>query len=88
MSIYHVVMLPTPPTVAQFSDVAVKPEEIDRVYGGLKDQDRIFTNLYGDTESYKLEHALKRVNIYLYIYIKGILVIVILFKNNKKFDVL
>lgn len=31
-----------------------------KVYGGLKDQDRIFTNLYGDNDAY-IAGALKRV---------------------------
>jgi len=29
-------------------------------YGGLKDQDRIFTNLYGQGDSWRLKYALKR----------------------------
>ena len=32
-----------------------------RVYGGLKDQDRIFTNLYKDGDPF-IEGALKRVS--------------------------
>lgn len=31
-----------------------------KVFGGLKDQDRIFTNLYGD-QDYRIKGALKRV---------------------------
>lgn len=31
-----------------------------RVYGNLKDEDRIFTNLYGQGESWRLQHAKKR----------------------------
>ena len=34
-----------------------------RTYGGLKDQDRIFTNLYKDGDPF-IEGALKRVLIY------------------------
>jgi NADH dehydrogenase (ubiquinone) flavoprotein 1 len=33
-----------------------------RVYGGLKDQDRIFTNLYKDEDPF-IEGALKRVSL-------------------------
>ena len=33
---------------------------LTRVYGGLKDQDRIFTNLYGE-QDFRLKDALKRV---------------------------
>ena len=40
---------------------APKPAEpvIARVYGGLKDQDRIFTNLYGE-QDWRLKSAMKR----------------------------
>lgn len=34
-------------------------EEPTRTYGGLKDQDRIFTNLYGE-QDWRIEDALKR----------------------------
>lgn len=36
-----------------------KPEEPPRVYGGLKDQDRIFTNLYGEMD-WRVGDAMKR----------------------------
>jgi hypothetical protein len=35
-----------------------------RVHGGLKDQDRIFTNVYCDTDPF-VEGALKRVKIFI-----------------------
>ena len=40
---------------------AAKPEEpvLARVYGGLSDQDRIFSNLYGE-QDWRLSSALKR----------------------------
>ena len=40
---------------------APKPAEpvLARVYGGLKDQDRIFSNLYGE-QDWRLNSALKR----------------------------
>ena len=34
---------------------------LTRVYGGLKDQDRIFTNVYGE-QSWRIDDAMKRVN--------------------------
>ena len=43
----------------KFSESLTKEKE--RTYGGLKDQDRIFTNLYKDEDPY-IEGALKRVN--------------------------
>jgi NADH dehydrogenase (ubiquinone) flavoprotein 1 len=36
------------------------PSTPPKKYGGLKDQDRIFTNLYGQGDSWRLKHALKR----------------------------
>lgn len=33
-----------------------------RTYGGLKDSDRIFTNVYKDTDPY-MQGALRRVNV-------------------------
>jgi len=42
------------------STTPVAPAAPTRTYGNLKDQDRIFTNLYGNTESFKLPYALKR----------------------------
>jgi hypothetical protein len=36
------------------------PPPQQRVYGGLKDQDRIFTNLYGE-QDWGIDGALKRV---------------------------
>ena len=38
-------------------------QPIKRVHGGLKDQDRIFTNVYCDTTPF-IEGALKRVKIF------------------------
>eukprot|EP01039_Chlorochromonas_danica_P021361 gene21361-26305_t len=40
---------------------AAAPQEpaLTRVYGGLKDQDRIFTNLYGEKD-WRLQAAMKR----------------------------
>ena len=38
---------------------AAAPPPLTRIYGGLKDQDRIFTNLYGD-QDWRLKDALKR----------------------------
>lgn len=34
--------------------------QTERQYGGLKDEDRIFTNLYGE-QSWRLKDAMKRV---------------------------
>ena len=44
-----------------FSSQAPKPTDpvLARVYGGLKDQDRIFTNLYGEGD-WRLPGAMKR----------------------------
>ena len=41
-----------------------KPAEpaLTKIYGGLKDQDRIFTNLYGEFD-WRVDSALKRGNI-------------------------
>merc|ERR1719171_1362053 len=38
---------------------ATEPAQ-DRTYGNLQDQDRIFTNVYGQGESWRIEHAMKR----------------------------
>jgi NADH dehydrogenase (ubiquinone) flavoprotein 1 len=35
---------------------------LTKIYGGLKDQDRIFTNLYGEFD-WRVDSALKRGNI-------------------------
>lgn len=39
-----------------------------RVYGGLKDQDRIFTNLYKDGDPF-IDGALKRVSLHEFTYL-------------------
>jgi NADH dehydrogenase (ubiquinone) flavoprotein 1 len=43
------------------STAAPKPAEpvLTKVYGGLKDQDRIFTNLYGEHD-WRIKSAMKR----------------------------
>lgn len=38
---------------------ATEPAQ-DRTYGNLQDQDRIFTNVYGQGDSWRIEHAMKR----------------------------
>eukprot|EP00808_Paulinella_micropora_P003066 g72368.t1 len=38
----------------------VAPFASQKTHGGLKDEDRIFTNLYGTGDSWRLKHALKR----------------------------
>lgn len=52
-----------------FADTTVQPTK--RSYGGLKDSDRIFTNVYRDGDPY-IEGALKRVNLIYTIKIKNI----------------
>ena len=44
---------------------ASAPPPPKKTFGGLKDQDRIFTNLYGDNDPY-IDGALKRVIIIKY----------------------
>lgn len=41
------------------SAAPAKEEEPARVYGGLKDQDRIFTNLYGE-QDWRVGDSMKR----------------------------
>jgi len=53
----------TPLSKFSFSTV-VTPGTTPRKHGGLKDQDRIFTNLYRDGDQF-IEGALKRVKFYL-----------------------
>jgi NADH dehydrogenase (ubiquinone) flavoprotein 1 len=48
-------LLPSRPTRATMSQARA----FSRVYGGLKDQDRIFTNVYNDTSAF-MDGALKR----------------------------
>jgi len=50
---------PVPPPAGPAAAAAAAPE---RTYGGLKDSDRIFTNLYGDGDAF-LKGALKRVRL-------------------------
>eukprot|EP01006_Ploeotia_vitrea_P052896 TRINITY_DN67735_c3_g2_i1.p1 TRINITY_DN67735_c3_g2~~TRINITY_DN67735_c3_g2_i1.p1 ORF type:complete len:487 (-),score=2.21 TRINITY_DN67735_c3_g2_i1:82-1542(-) len=45
--------------IRKFSTPAASTSEPSRVYGGLKDQDRIFTNLYGEND-WRLKAAMKR----------------------------
>ena len=43
-------------------NTTVPVKEAERVYGGLKDQDRIFSNIYCDTDPF-IEGAIKRVSV-------------------------
>ena len=52
-------LLAPPPCARPQAAKAAAPPPLTRVYGGLKDQDRIFTNLYGD-QDWRLKDALKR----------------------------
>uniref|UniRef100_A0A7S2V010 NADH dehydrogenase [ubiquinone] flavoprotein 1, mitochondrial n=1 Tax=Fibrocapsa japonica TaxID=94617 RepID=A0A7S2V010_9STRA len=45
--------------VRSFADKAAEDPALARVYGGLQDQDRIFTNLYGE-QDFRLGDAVKR----------------------------
>eukprot|EP01036_Dinobryon_divergens_P033459 gene33459-43244_t len=47
--------------VSRRFSTAAKPAEpaLTKIYGGLKDQDRIFTNIYGE-EDWRLQSAMKR----------------------------
>ncbi len=47
-----------------FSKFGYSDITTERSYGGLKDQDRIFTNLYNDDDPY-IEGAIRRVIVYL-----------------------
>ena len=49
---------PSVPTTAGAS-VPAQPQTHTRVYGGLKDQDRIFTNIYGERDCF-IDGAVKR----------------------------
>lgn len=46
--------------IRSFTNTTIQPTK--KSYGGLKDSDRIFTNLYRDNDPF-IEGALKRVNL-------------------------
>ena len=51
--------IPPPPSSSSTSSSPSSPQTHTRMYGGLKDSDRIFTNIYGERDSF-IEGALKR----------------------------
>ena len=57
---------PKPAAAAPASSASNEPV-LGRVYGGLKDQDRIFTNLYGE-QDWRLKSAMKRGFLWLFIF--------------------